>query len=107
MKSYSSHLTHKCDICGFETHNEKEIITHVAAHLGLSYEEYREYNRLLASERAAGTACSITKNKHTEEKFDAAIAAVLSFEKEHGLTRDIIERGYLNEEDYSEKMGNA
>lgn len=96
MKSYSSHITYRCEVCSFESTNEEEMIAHVARHIGLTPDEYHAYKKLLANQESAGTACSITKNKKTESKFDAAIEAVINFEKTHNLTPEILERGDIH-----------
>ena len=78
----------KCEICGKESKDDKEILKCEASHYGLSISEKQEWDSLKEECRMAGVKVSITNNDDTQKAFDNAIKRCIQFEKQHNINYD-------------------
>ena len=82
MKSYTMYV---CETCGFECDDGEMMMEHEASHLGLSIEEFEQYNALKSRVRfAAGTLYHL-KNHDSKKKYDKVLEQLVAFEKEHNI----------------------
>lgn len=82
MKSYTMYV---CETCGFECDDGEMMMEHEASHLGLSIEEFEQYNALKSHARFMGRRIAISKNTNTEKAYDEAVERLVAFEKEHNI----------------------
>lgn len=76
---------YECQVCGKRSETLKEIEQCVAAHFGLTIEEYKEWKKLTEDFRHKSWVITITNNEETRTKQDKALAELLLFEKEHHI----------------------
>lgn len=82
MKSY---IMYVCEICGFESKDDKEVEKCEREHYGLTEEEMKHYKKLKADSAHAGAVLYSTNNEKTRKEFNDAIENLIKFEKEHNI----------------------
>lgn len=75
----------KCETCGRESKDKKEILKCEASHYGLTIAEKQEWDNLKEECRVAGVRVSIRNNDDTRKTFDNAIEKCMLFEKQHNI----------------------
>lgn len=74
-----------CDFCNGQHNTSKEAYECEAKCLGLTVDEYKEYQFLLREEQNAFSEVSCVNNERTRKRCDDAINAVIAFQKKHGF----------------------
>ena len=82
MKCYTMYV---CETCGFECKDATEMMKHEASHLGLTVDEFEQYNALKGHVRYMASRLYDTNNPDTREQYDTVVEALIAFKKEHNI----------------------
>ncbi len=74
-----------CEFCGSEHKTSMDAFLCEATCLGLTSEQYQEYNDLLKKERHVFGVVACTNNPETRKACDDVVAEVIAFQKKYGF----------------------
>ena len=84
MKNYVMFV---CETCGFQTSNLEEMQTHEAAHLGLTFVEYEQYNTLRSMLRYLKELRLTDDRDEVREKLEQYSVELFEFEEKHNIIK--------------------
>lgn len=79
-------VIYECEKCGKKSEDIHEILACESSHMGLTVAEKEEWDKLKKACEDAGSVVSRRCNEKMNKAYDAAIDALLEFEKKHALT---------------------
>lgn len=82
----TSYTVYVCDSCDYESRDYNDMRKHEAAHLGLTVDEFEQYNKLNARVGSLTSALCITTNElSTKNKLNKAVKRLNDFKQEHNI----------------------
>lgn len=94
MKAY---WVYQCDSCEFTSRDPLEVERHEAAHLGLTLEQKREYEKRKREVRNLSGRVERTNNDTWRREYDKAVTGLLDFERKYGWDKGETDEEHLQE----------
>lgn len=80
-------IVYSCEHCDKDFFTEKQCEAHEATHYGITYDDYKEWERLSIIADKAGRKTSIGKSAAATKEFARAIRELGDFEESKGLVK--------------------